>query len=130
MRKIIVLALCSVLVVIGLVFIILSATLKPKKVTPVKAKRIKRNYMIIGVISIVIGIIAGLSYFLMYPKYIANKMLEESNPQEYSKLCDELFETTATEGVASDFLRMKAEKTIKEVQTMCGNYAKRILNKK
>ena len=130
MRKIIVIGLCGLLIIAGIILIILSATLKPKNKTPAKAKRMKRNRMIVGIILTVVGIIGLVSYFVLYPKYVATKMLTENNPQEYSKLCDELFETTATEPIANDFLRMKAEKTIKDVQTMCGNYAKRILNKK
>jgi hypothetical protein len=51
----------------------------------------------------------------------------EKDSNVYSKLCDELFETTASGGVMADYLMMKAKKTIKEVQNLCGNYAKTIL---
>jgi hypothetical protein len=130
MRKMLIIGLCSVLFIMGIIIILLGALYKPKKVTPNKLKRMRRNRIILGVVLVILAVVSYLGYFVFYPKHIATSILEEKDTDKYSKLCDELFDATASPAIASDYLRMKAEKTIKEVQNLCGNYAKKILNKK
>ncbi len=126
--KTIIIGIFIVLIILGITLLTMSWLYRSKDIR--KQKNKKRRRFIIGFIMLMIGIIGIAGVMLFWSKILAKKILIERDSDTYSKLCDELFETTASEPVMSDYLMMKAQKTIKEVQNLCGNYAKTLLNQK
>lgn len=104
-----------------------------------EAEKLKEDLMKYNMgISLVVLIIAILAFVLInttinlmtYQKSIATSLLLEKDPKEFLKKCDKLFVSSGDENILKDFRRMKAEKPRPEVNTMCANYAKRVLGRK
>jgi hypothetical protein len=63
------------------------------------------------------------------PNVVAEKMLTETDPARYGRLCDRFIESRKDAGILSDYRRMKKERPAKEVQNFCGNAAKAVLRR-
>jgi len=95
----------------------------------------KKNYKIAGGVMLGVGglmLIVGI--YLVKRKStgtteLAESIILEQDPARFHAKCDQLF-GAAGGGIASDWSRMKAEKPIKEQETMCGNYARVLMNQR
>ena len=91
-------------------------------------RTVKRESLITASVFGAVGLVLLLGY-LYYPTLLARLLLSEKRETRYATLCDRLFETAGKQ-VHAQYLKMRSEKSPKEIQTLCGNYAKQILKRK
>ena len=92
----------------------------------------KRYYILAGIFLAVFVVLLsykGWRWYRSRPNVVAEKMLMETDPVRYGRLCDRLIESRKDSGILSDYRRMKAERPAKEVQNFCGNAAKSVLGR-
>jgi len=96
-------------------------------------ERVRNTRKVTGCILAIIGGIVGLIFIWYYFKrkdLLAEDLLKETDPKQFSSMCDQLFEITASKPVLDNYKSMKVERSQQEVANLCGNYAKTILHRK
>ena len=91
------------------------------------------NYVIFGLLCLILlyKLVEIVYNYFKYDnkKYISKKLLKTKDKDYFIELCDKLLKK-GNKDVYKQFVEMKKERPISEVNNFCGNYAKIVLNKK
>ena len=87
-----------------------------------------RQDIIWGIFLFITSILLAVYTYYLQPREIVSTMLKTNDQVEYNSLCESLFKLKADKATYNQFLDMKASHSQNEVNNLCGNFAKQILD--
>jgi hypothetical protein len=128
MEQYILLALTTIIFIMA-VFYLYKGIKYNKQENDEKIRSNARQDVIWGTFLLLTTVFLLVYIYYLEPRDAAHKLLDaKDNKEEFNELCESLFKLKSDEKMYNQYLDMKNTRPQSEINNLCGNFAKTILN--